>query len=243
MQTEAILQQLGVSEISARLYMSILQMHRATIAGLSNETGIYRPAIYKHLPELLEKGLVSKVKVGKRTMYIAENPERIQSLVGSLASQLEENMSELSRLYEGSQQRPIIRYYEGKKAIQGIYEEMIRRSKRGDAIYRYESPRNFQAVGNYYPRLYWQRSTGPTGEIEKYVITNEATSSKRRERLWRHTKSIPASFDSFDYNITQLIYKDTVAFIDFDTETATVIQNRRFADFQLKLFRLLFKKL
>lgn len=234
---------LGLSKLESKLYLCLLQAHRASIAALAKQTGIHRPTIYRIIPKLIDDGLVSEVKVGKRSLYIAESPARLQLLLNSLKSQFDEHLPELGRMYEGSQHRPVVKYYEGKKAIQNIYEEMIRRSKKGDSIYRYESPRDFLTVGKYYPRLYFQRATGSNGEIEKHVITNEITFTKRRERLMRHTKVIPTEYDSFDYNITQLIYKDTVAFIDFDTETATVIQNKRFADFQLKLFKMLFRKL
>ncbi len=243
MNTSSLLTALGLSHIESKIYLALLRGHRSSIAGIAQDTDIHRPTIYRVIPRLIETGLVSEVKVGKRSLYIAENPAKLRTLAQTLTSQLEENLPDLERMYDGSQQRPFIRYYEGKKAIQNIYEDMIQRSKKGDSIYRYESPRDLRIISKYYPKLYWQRSTGPQGEIEKYVITNEATRSKRQERIWRHTKAIPEQYDAFDYNITQLIYKDTVAFIDFDTETATLIQNKRFADFQLRIFKMLFKKL
>jgi sugar-specific transcriptional regulator TrmB len=240
---KSTLSKLGLTYPADKIYISLLKNHRSSIAEISRDTGLYRPLIYRTLPRLLDNNLITKIIIGKRTLYIAENPTKLQNMVTAIKNELEAELPDLTRMFEGSQQRPVMRYFEGKKAIQDIYEEMIRRSKKGDEVYRYESPRDFKIIGKYYPSLYWQRATGPQGEIEKYVITNEETSQKRSDRLWRHTKHIPSDFDSFDYNITQLIYKDTVAFIDFDTETATLIQNKRFADFQLKIFRMLFKKL
>jgi len=243
MDINTIFERLGLSEEAGKIYVSLLKNRRLSVAGLSSDTGLYRPMVYKILPELLEKNIVSKTKVGKRTYYVAENPEYLGQLVTELKTELEKIIPELKQFYEGSKNKPSIGFFEGKKAIQHIYEDMIRRSKKGGSVYRYESPRDYLAIGNYYPALYWKHATGPDSDIEKYVITNEETFLKRRQRLSRHTKVIPAEYDTFDYNITQLIYADTVAFIDFDTETATIIKNKRFADFQLKLFKMLFKKL
>lgn len=243
MEQKELLKSLGLSELESQIYISLLKNHRYSVSQISKETGIYRPTVYRNIPKLIECGLVSSIKVGKRIFYIAENPEKLSRLVDSIKSGLEENLPDLSRIYDGSQNRPSVTYHEGKKAILEIYENMMRRSKKGDSIYRYESPKGIGVVSRYYPTIYWKRATGPNGEIEKYVITNEATAKRRAQRIWRHTRSIPEQFDSFDYNITELIYKDTVAFIDHDTETATVIQNKRFAEFQLKLFKMLFEKL
>lgn len=240
---ENILLKLGLTHPADKIYLSLLKFHRASITEIAHETGLYRPTIYRTVPLLIEKSLVTKIKGGKRTFYVAENPMKLSKLIDTLKTEFDETLPELSRMYEGSKQRPIIKYVEGKKAIQDIYEDMIRRSKKGEAFYRYESPRDLKIISRYYPKLYWQRATGTQGEIEKYVITNEVTVPKRNDRIMRHVKSIPTAFDTFDYNITQLIYKDTVAFIDFDTETATVIQNKRFAEFQLKIYKMLFKKL
>jgi sugar-specific transcriptional regulator TrmB len=243
MVNKTLLAKLGLEYPADKIYMVLLRMHRATIAELSRETGIHRPVIYKHLPSLLDKHLISPVKVGKRTMYMAENPEVLQGLVDDIKTELEETIPELSRMYEGSQKKPIVRFVEGRKAIQNIYEDVVRGAKKGDAFYRYESPRDLYKSSKYYPALYRKIATGPDSQIERFIITNENTAPLRRPKIMRHVKAIPKSHDPFDYNITQIIHKDTVAFVDFDTETATVIENKRFADFQLRIFKMLFGKL
>ncbi len=243
MYIEKTLKSLGLTEIESDIYLCLLKNHRASISEITRQTGIYRPTIYRNIPNLISKSLISKVKSGKRIMFIAENPEKLKLLTNELQNSLEEIMPEMSRLYLGSQKRPDVSYHEGKKAISNIYQNIIQKSHKGDAIYRYESPRSSNIAKKYYPDLYFKKTMGPDSEIEKYVITNEKTAKRRLPKIWRHTKYIPEDFDSFDHNITELIYKDTVAFIDFDTETATVIKNQRFSDFQLKIFKMFFSNL
>jgi sugar-specific transcriptional regulator TrmB len=243
MNIHEILNALGIQSPQDAIYLYLLEARRATVFTISEKTGIYRPTIYRALPILIEKGLVSKVRVGKRTMYIAEHPAILSGFLEELETKLGEIIPELTRVYDSNQKRPVIRFYEGKKGIEHIYVDMMRSSKKGDSIYRYESPKDRKINARYYPALYLKRATGPEGEIEKYVITNEETHKNRRPGLTRHSKAIPEAYDPFDYNITELIYKNKVAFIDYDTETATLIENGRFASFQLKLFKLLFKKL
>ncbi|USN59296.1 MAG: hypothetical protein H6767_04440 [Candidatus Peribacteria bacterium] len=49
--------------------------------------------------------------------------------------------------------------------------------------------------------------------------------------------------DEFDDNIFMSIYADKVAYIDFNSESSIIIQNKQIADFQKKLFRLIYKRL
>ncbi len=243
MEIQHVLENLGLSLLEARVYLSLLTHGRMTVSLVSQDTGVYRPTIYRILPTLIENGLVSSVIVKKRKFYVAEDPHRLSRLITNKKSDLESILPDLSRIFGGVQAKPVVSFYEGKKAIQHIYEIMTERLKKGEAFYRYESPRDHKILKNYYPDLYRRRTGGSNSEIEKYVITNEVTEKDRLKRLTRHTRYIPETIDTFDYNISQIIYKDTVMFVDYDTETATVIQNKRFADFHYRLFQILFSKL
>lgn len=58
--------------------------------------------------------------------------------------------------------------------------------------------------------------------------------------LW---KVIPEKEDQFEYGIAQLIYGNTVAFIDYVTETAVIIEGARFAKYQSAIHRALYTRL
>ena len=77
-------------------------------------------------------------------------------------------------------------------------------------------------------------------DIEKFVITNQDAQKRRHNSINRLSKAVDIPFDD---NITQLISGDKVIFIDYDSETAVVIESKRFAHFQKSIFKLLFKKL
>lgn len=243
MDFKELFKNIGLTEIESKIYLCLLRNSRSSVSQISIQTGLYRPTVYKNISKLTNKGLVSKIKYKKRIFYLAENPEKLHIIVNNLNNILQDNMPELSRIYNGNQKRPFISYYEGKKAIMDIYENIIERTKKGDSIYRYESPREVGLVSKYYPKLYFKKTSGPDGQLDKYVITNESTAKRRTPKIWRHTKYIPKEFDTFDQNIAEIIYKDTVVFIDYDTETATLIKNQRFADFQLKIFKMFFNSL
>jgi sugar-specific transcriptional regulator TrmB len=238
------LARLGLSTEESKIYLALLRSGKLNISELSKSTGLYRPMVYKLLPQLYGKQLVAQQQVGKRTYYVAENPAQLKLLVGKLSDDLESVAEELFQAYRNGKQRPVIKNFEGKDGIRRVYEEMMSLCKKGDVIYRYESPKNYLKNKDYYPRLYLHKAAGARESIiEKFVITNEKTHQLRHKRLERYSKFVPASFDLFEYDITQLIYHNRVVFIDYKREAANVIESTRYAEFQKRLFRLLFDKL
>lgn len=243
MKINHLLDRLGFTEPMQKIFLTLIAKGEMTIAELARETGLYRPSVYKATALLMAKNLVSKTSRGKRTLYAAEEPSSLFSVLDSLKAELDEVVPELTASRQHHKTRPIIRYLEGKNGISHIYEDMMRTLKKDDVIYRYESPKDYKKNNRYYPALYWKRAGGKESEIQKYVITNEKTNLLRSPRLSRYSKSIPASFDLFEYDITELIYGDKVAFIDYNTETASIIESRTFAEFQRKIFKMLFRKI
>jgi len=82
-----------------------------------------------------------------------------------------------------------------------------------------------------------------TKGIGRYVITNEHLKTSRKPDPNRATVAVPSDFDLFDDNISKLIYADRVAIVDHDSKEAFVIESQRFAEFEKKVFRLLFQYL
>jgi len=82
-----------------------------------------------------------------------------------------------------------------------------------------------------------------TKGIGRYVITNELLKTKRKPDPNRAMVAVPADFDLFNDNVSKLIYADRVAIVDHDSREAFVIESARFAEFEKKVFKLLFRHL
>lgn len=242
-----LLTKMGLPQAAANIYLALLKNSPATIASLAQHSGEYRPTVYKHLPLLLEKGLISKSLRGKRLVYIAESPERLETVMEDFNEKFRSVLPDLLSMQAKGTHRPIIRFFEGREGVGRVYEELLKGAKKNDIIYRYESPKDYKKMAKYYPKLYWQLASrqSPSGhsEIQKFVITNQRTQNLRTPRLERYSKAVPPKYDLFEYDITELIFGDKVAFIDYTTETASIIENPIFAKFQRQIFKLLFDRL
>ncbi len=236
------LEYLGLSTLCQPVYETLLKYGPLSIADLSRRVGKHRPMVYKTVGELIDSRLVSQVKIGKRITYKAESPTLIQALVKKREQRINYKIDRYQDIYQKRDKKPKITFFEGKEGIATAYEQLLNATEKQGVIYRYESPRDYQFNKKYYTELYRQRA-GSQGDVDKCVITNEKTNLKRRNSLNRISKAIPSAKDLFEYNITELIGKDRVIFIDYDSEIAIMIENERFAHFQKVLYKLLFEKL
>ena len=80
-------------------------------------------------------------------------------------------------------------------------------------------------------------------QLERFVITNPEFMKTREPQLERALKIVPKEFLPFDYGVSQIIYADKIAFIDYRKQLATIIENETLANFQRDIFKMLFKRL
>ncbi len=242
MKSNTILNQLGLAEHEGIVYTALLETGAATVSTIAKHAGIHRPMIYKALVALAERGLVTLIPKGKQKRYAAESPEKLRALAATRAEELSAALDDLHRRYETSGARPAVRYLEGRRGLKAVLEDLTATLKRGGIFYRYSSRKTNFDVERYVPKEY--RSQRDAKQLEQFVITNEALKKGAyRRRLGCASKAVPVEKDAFDYNIAQLIYGNKVALVDYNTETAIIIENPMIAKFQERLFRLLFAKL
>ena len=237
-----ILTKIGLSSIEAKIYQVLISQGVMSVAAIAQRTGLYRPQIYKYIPILIGKDLVAESRHGRRKVYMAESPRRLEKIADNIKVDVQRQIPELLQIYNSSETKPAVSYFEGERGIRHVYEDLVATCKKGDIFYRYESPRNYRATRKYIPHAYLERIRDRV-EVERLIITNEITRQQKKRRLGRLIKVVPPKYDLFDYDITQLIYGDKVAFIDFRSETVTLIDSPIFAEFQKKIFKLLFDKL
>lgn len=235
------LQLLGYSPLAERIYRLLLQRGAKSYSELSRLLGIHRPRLYKILPTLIEEELIETVRLGKRVAFRARPPEAIRVVSRQRAQQAEELVSEYQSIYDRAQTKQRVTVLEGRAGIMEAFEQLTASTALGGELYRYESPTDFDKIKTYYPESYWRRAS-PTGDINKFVITNEHTNTHRQKRLNRFSKSLP-THGAFDFNITEVMNDSRVLFIDYDAQTALVINDARYAQFQKTIFKRLFERL
>lgn len=238
------LEKLGLSSDESRVYLALLEHGAMGVSDIARATKLYRTDVYEAVESLLHDGLVSVAPRGKYKRYSAESPRKLEARFLELSNRFDNEMSSLNSLYESPDAcRPKVKYVEGAEQIRAINDDVVTTLKKGDVFYRYSSA-NVKAERekrDYLSKKY--RVIRDQKQLERFVITNVPNKERKTPRLGRAVKIVPPTFDLFDYNISQIIYGNKVAVIDYNTETAVVIENASVAKFQEKIFQLLFRKL
>lgn len=237
---QELLRQLGLAKHESEVYLALLETGPETVAGIAHTADIDRPLVYRVLPALLAKGLIAKVPKGKRTYYRAQPPETLKRLHSKVGQALDASLPLLEQKYIRIEKRPQVTHLEGREGIISVYEDILRTLPKGGVFYRYSSSRSDRKK-IYVPKDYGKRRDA--AKIERYVITNKMSAERKKGKFDLSVKAVPHGSDLFAYNITQLIYGNKIAFVDYNTETAVIIENPVIAQFQTRLFKMFYQKL
>jgi len=242
MDTQQILEKIGLNKHESAIYLALLELGPSYIAQISEKTSIHRPLVYKAIPSLLEKKLITETKRAKRTIYMAEPPNRLETMFDDLRIDFFEALPQLEDQYSVSDQKPRVRFLQGRDGTKRVFDDIVRSLKKGDIFYRYSSNTDGQEKKDkYVPRNY--RKMRDEKKLERQVITNAQTAKQKIAKIERFVKIMPDDFGPFEHNVTEVIYGDKVAFIDYGSETAMIIESKKIAEFQKHIFKMFYKKL
>ena len=139
---EKYLEDLGLTEKEAKVYLSLLQVDNDSVLDLAEKTKINRTTIYPVLESLSKKGLISEVKVDKKVRFQAEPPERLETYVERQKIVLEEHakrlkdvIPQLKSVRRESGERPMIKYFAGRDGVISGLEDFFKSQDEGDISY------------------------------------------------------------------------------------------------------------
>lgn len=139
------LQNLALGEDEALLYTRMLERPRSTVQELSTRTPFPRTLLYYILKKLEERSLVTAIKDGPRTVFVAEDPERLYDLLADKEREFEREAAAvrdivpaLKRRYRLAGKRPSVRSFEGVEEYRKALEDIV--ASRPEEILSYEMP-------------------------------------------------------------------------------------------------------
>lgn len=242
MTNTVIFRHAGLTEEEGAVYAALVEKGAANVASIARIAGVHRPVAYAALAALQERGLVTTQAQGKRAHYVAASPARLRTLAQERTTTFEQTLVGLERAYANRGERPAMRTLEGAPALQQILDDLAEQLPKGGTFYRYSSRKPSLDAERFVPKGYRQRRDAK--KLEQFVITNTALrEAPHQKRIACFSKVVPKVDDPFEYNVALLIYGNRVVTVDYESETAVIIDNERIARFHERIFRLLFSRL
>ncbi len=134
---EKELQKLGLSEKEAKVYLASLELGPSVVQVLARKAGVNRATTYVMIESLIKRGLMSSFEKGKKRFFTAESPFQLLSLLKKQEAEIkekqkgiEEILPELKALFASAEEKPRVRFFEGKEGIKAIREDFLRTKDR-----------------------------------------------------------------------------------------------------------------
>jgi len=239
---------IGLSEKEAAVYLALLECGSCTVLEIAGHSGINRPTTYMQIEALKKKGLVTTQKRGAKQLFVAETPEQFISHLEKEKQRHEQKKTELNKilpelktLFNLGEEKPLVRFFEGKEGLRKMQEEFLKCKSK--LIYGFFSLDAVESVlpdigKNYTPR-----------RMQKRIKTKSIYTSARGpvlkgedKKLLRQTKFIKPEKFPFTSDIT--IFDNKVAITSLKGKIAgTIIEHKEIANSFRVLFELLWNSI
>lgn len=248
------LQQLGFSEIEARLYLKLLESGQMSVAELALAININRTAAYAHIYSLLEKGIIAEIIIGSRKQLVATEPERLGYLIEKKQESLKAMQSKFPYILtainssfkkEKNERKEDIKYYKGRNGVKAIYEECLK-------VKELRSYYSASDIVNIFPENFklFNDAFIHNPEIKMYEICEDSPES-RKQIEFVYGKNVRYFWKLLPHNMKLtsndiLIYDDKVSIINIRDKNdidGVVLSNRDYYNNSKQLFDLLWKML
>lgn len=133
---EQNLQEIGLNEKEARVYLAALELGQSTVQDISKKSQVNRATAYFVIEALMRHGLMSSVHKGKKQYFMAADPVKLLEIVGTekeiiskREASIKKILPQLESVNNKVSNKPIVRYYEGKEGILTMLDEYIEYAK------------------------------------------------------------------------------------------------------------------
>ena len=251
---EEELQKLGLSEHEAKVYLAALSLGPSTAVQLANFTDIKRPTVYLALGNLIKQGLVLESFTGKKKLFEAEKPQKLEKLTKRMRRQvvdaeilLESILPGLVKFPKQYSEEPKVSFYSGEEGLKNIALEIsactsswyafgsgakilekLAKSKRMDILY--DS---------------WDIRSNPD-RPKIYIIADKGVFSlgkewKKNVTPWREVKILPGIIG---VGSGLIIYEDKVAILSLENKPfVAVIKSKEVSEVVKVMYQLIWKSL
>lgn len=240
MQIKKVLEQYGLKEMHASIYLACLEIGSASIQKISQKSGFARSSCEAVLESLHERGFVTTFRKKNIKYFSPEDPKKLISLAKDKVALLENALPQFGALYYKGDTSPVSRLYEGEDGVRLVLQEILEEARE---ILSFGSIDDiYESVGDYFPKFTRERIKR---SIPLKVILRDTPFARERQKLGeqqlRQVRLMPEN--NYLSSIT-FIWNNKIAMCSFkEKKIALVIQSEELASIQKTMFNLIWSKL
>ncbi len=220
---EQTLQQIGLTEKQAKIYLACLELGECSIKEIARKAELKRTTIYDIIDDMIKAGFIKTIMQGKKKKYLAAEPSELESIIKKREILLAQILPQLNSLNNSGGTKPKVWFYEGKEGLKKAYADTL---KYNGELLSFASEHVAHILGKNWVENYFRkrikrkihvRAIMPSAEY----LTKEIISRDRKQL--RMTKTINPNKYLFSIEINLYGHRK-VAFMSSKEETALVIE-------------------
>ncbi len=243
MNYEPLVTGLGFSQKGAQFYIAALRLSQGTVLSISREAGLSRTSAYYVVLELLTRGALEEVRIGKKTYYQPIAPDRLLADARDRVAEVENVVPELRALIGTRTRGAKVKVLYGVAGFKQLWDNLLSKPRQeyslitsGTNFLDFTSERYILA--NIIAR---KKKSGITSkqlivdsEYARKIVAKDVAENRTSKLIPKNCK----------LQFTELITKDWVAFVSPRAENLIVyIESSDFAATRHSLFNLLWQLL
>lgn len=244
------LEQLGLNETEAKVYLALLKIGEASVGLISRETGIARTTLYYSVEELKKKGFVFEKIIDQKRRLIPRSPEFLEKRAQKQAEKAKEVVGSISnlipvlkKLAKEDSSFSTVSHYEGKESVWEVFEIILRSNK--DSLWfgfgeRFLTNYDFDFFVTNFSKK--RRQYGRTKSFN--IIPPFSGVLKIANRGETDFQEFRFLDEEQDFNAGICIFGNKIAIFSFDNGlAATLIQGTAISEIAMTMFMMIWQNL
>jgi HTH-type transcriptional regulator, sugar sensing transcriptional regulator len=238
MKVRQLLEDLGIKDKKADVYLACLELGSATATRIAKKAEIKRPYFYDLADDLVKKGLIIKTVKGKIMHFSPQDPEKLKNIQEERLKKINEMLPELKSIFNTSGAKPKIYFYEGKDGIKEINKDTL---KFKGEIVGFSTEKYLNAEEKKLSREYAKERV--KNNLKARVIgpvSSEFIDLKKRDQIeLRTTKMLPKNL--YESSVEIVIYGNRISIVNYKEIFGFIIESSDIANVLKMIFELIWK--
>jgi len=235
MHTENVLKNLGFSENEAKVYLASLEAGVSSAQEIAKKAKIKRTTAYSVLSDLVKKGFVHTTSERNKTRYIALAPRQLAERFAEYQKELLGALPSLEAVYNKSQVKPKVVFFEGAEGIKQIYEDTIR--EKPQVILEYNTDNIFKFLPGF-PHEYLKQRQKNMIRARRIAPKSPRWMFHRSRDKEELSETLMLPTDLYNPEIEINIYNNKVAFMSYLDAMGLIIESASIAEAMRQAYEL-----
>jgi HTH-type transcriptional regulator, sugar sensing transcriptional regulator len=242
-----ILKEIGLTDGEIKVYIALIKLGSSSTGAIIKEAKVHSSKVYPILDRLIDKGLVSYIKEGKKAVYTANPANSILSYIEKKQSKLDNQKKEakdvmaylttLNKTHADTEAT----LFRGKKGLKAAYELATKDLKAKDEVYEMFIPPVEKSLSSYFINFVKQLSEK---KVIQYMLFDEPCRESEGVKNFKNVKLKVGASPDYSSPAEICVYGDNViiASSGVDEIITVLIKNKTIADSFKQQFKIIWQQ-